>query len=215
MRHYYLVDLENVGVKGLNGLKYPGDDSHIRIFLSGAAYMATEEIRKDILESEALIDTFYCGIAGKNMMDFEIAAYTGAVLEDPDTERISIISNDNGYKALTDYIYRAGKMTVLFQAATILEAYVADKEGITEPVYSKKSQTIPFSHVMKELKRRRVIEKELRAQIKNYDDDTAEAVLALAANGTPREQYLGLLKLLGREKGTKVYRYVKTHEQFR
>lgn len=212
MRHYYLVDLENVGIRGLNGLKYPGNDSHIRVFLSGSAYMANEEIRKDILGSEAVVDTFHCGLTGKNVMDFEIAAYVGAVLEDPDTERISIISHDNGYRALVDYAERAGKKAVIFQSPTILDAYIADKEGLTEPVYlKKKGQSVTFSHIMKELKTRHAIENEIRDQIRNYDEETVEAVLVLAADGTPREQYLGLLKLLGREKGTKLYRYIKTH----
>ena len=209
MRHYYLVDYENVGARGLNGLKYVGSDSHIRIFISGAANMANEEVRKDILASNACIDTFHCKVSGRNALDFEVAAYVGAVLENAETERVSIISNDGGYKALADYASRAGKNAIVYRASTILEAYVADKEGLTEPPYQSKN-SISFGKIMKEVRKRQIFEKEICEQLHNYDDETAEKALELISDGTPREQYLGLLKLLGREKGTKLYRYVKT-----
>ena len=104
IEHYYLVDLENVGLQGLYGLNMPGEGSEIQIFLSNAAHVGTDAIRQDILESRARIDTTFCSVTGKNALDFQLTAYFGAVLEIPATKRISIISKDGGYKSLESKI---------------------------------------------------------------------------------------------------------------
>lgn len=95
--HYYLVDLENVGLPGLCGLNMPGDDSEIRFFLSNTAHAATEDAYHDILNSKAQVATTFCSETHKNAVDFQLAAYFGLILEREGTERISIISADGAF----------------------------------------------------------------------------------------------------------------------
>ena len=98
--YYYLVDMENVGLQGLYGLNMPEEDSAIILFISNNFHMATEEIQEDILKSKADISTIFCSVMRKNAMDFQMAAYFGSVLNKKETKRVSIISQDGGFKAL-------------------------------------------------------------------------------------------------------------------
>lgn len=82
--------MENVQLKGLQGLNLPGECSEIRLFLSNAMHTGNLEVQKDILTSKARIETFFCSVQGKNAMDFEMAAYCGKVLTDPDIDKRSI-----------------------------------------------------------------------------------------------------------------------------
>lgn len=79
--HYYLIDLENVGLPGLCGLNMPGDDSEIHFFLSHTAHTATEDVYQDIMRSPAQVMTTFCSETHKNAVDFQLAAYFGHVLD--------------------------------------------------------------------------------------------------------------------------------------
>lgn len=65
-KHYYLVDLENVGLSGLYGLNLPDEGSEIQIFFSESACTTTEEARDDILASKANVRLFHCRANGRN-----------------------------------------------------------------------------------------------------------------------------------------------------
>lgn len=224
--HYYLVDLENVGLKGLNGLRLPGEESYIRIFLSPSAHMANADVRADILASKAKIDTFYCGTVAKNALDFELAAFFGAALEREDTVRISIISNDNGYKALLEYAKRVKKEASIYRAGSILEAYVAAREHFEKEEYHLvKCEKVDFKHIMNALKEKKISEslademkKEiLQLLVGEIENDVIQSVFETVVNkeNTPRQIYLWLLKTLGREKGNMAYRIVKNYAEKR
>lgn len=212
--HYYLIDFENVGLAGLNGLKLPGEEAEIRIFLSNAAHFGTEEIREDILESKARIETFFCTSKHKNAMDFEIAAYAGAVLERADTERVSVISMDNGYAVLEDYTRRMRKDVIFYQAKNIIEAYVAGQQKICWREY-KTGQNVEFKRIMDELRRKKHCERMINFRMKGFSADEKEKAVAIYNTFSPgREMYLLVLHEFGRVKGTEVYRALKKlHEE--
>lgn len=152
MRHYYLVDLENVGIKALRGIDLAEKDEEVVIFISNAMHTATTELLEDILRSKAVVRTFFCGASSKNAMDFEIAAFFGEIIKRPRTERISIISSDKGYQALKDYGRRVRKTVQLYQAPTVMEALVAAKDNYPFREYEcRKDNMIDFKQVMKEV----------------------------------------------------------------
>ena len=209
--HYYLIDLENVGLKGLYGLNMPAEGSEIRIFLSNAAHTGTEDIRKDVLESKAEIGTIFCSVQGKNAMDFQLSAYFGAVLERPDTRRISIISNDGGYKSLADYAKKQRKEVVVYQGSSILEAYIAS-EKYPDPRIYEKGKGVDFKQIMEELKKKQEWESVIPERVAEMcDGKTLQQTLALLRTEgiTAKAEYLGLLKIMGREKGLEAYRILK------
>ena len=215
--HYYLIDLENVSLHGLYGLSLPGEESEIRIFLSQNAHIATPEIQHDILSSRANIDTFFCSVQTKNALDFQLAAYFGEILVKPDTRRLSIISKDNGYRALVDYAIKVRKDVVVYQGVSILEAYIAATCSTAVKMYvSHKGSRVDFKHIMEELKKKKKFETPIREALTGIcNRESMEVVLKIAGkeSATPREKYLGMLHAFGRVKGTEIYRIVKDVEQ--
>ena len=209
--HYYLVDLENVGLSGLYGLNMPGEGSEIRIFLSNAAHVGTDEIRQDILASRARIDTAFCSVTGKNALDFQLSAYFGAVLEIPATKRISIISKDGGYKSLEDYAAKRRKTIAVYQARSVLEAFVAS-ENRAGPRQYEKGKPVDFKHIMTAVKARDVSEGPVRKTLAEIcDEDMIQKVLDITGDKgiTAKERYLRFLRTFGRVKGTEIYRLLK------
>ena len=210
IEHYYLIDMENVGLSGLCGLNLPGEGSAIILFVSNNAHVATEEVQEDILNSKAEIRTFFCSVTGKNAMDFELAAFFGSVLENPETKRISIISQDGGYKSLEDYARKVRKNVTVYQGRNILEAFVAEQNMAGPKMYAKGKQ-VDFKHVMEALQKKRDFEDPIRAKLGEIvDGNEMDGVIGIVKDGgSPRQKYLNLLKLLGRVRGTEVYRVVK------
>ena len=208
--HYYLIDMENVGLSGLCGLNLPGEGSAIILFISNNAHVATEEVQEDILNSKAEIRTFFCSVTGKNAMDFELAAFFGSVLEKPETKRVSIISQDGGYKSLEDYARKARKNVTVYQGRNILEAFVAEQNMAGPKMYAKGKQ-VDFKHVMEALQKKRDFEDPVRAKLAAVvaADEMDGVIEIVKSEGNHRSKYLGLLKLLGRKRGTEVYRIVK------
>lgn len=147
--HYYMIDLENVGIKALRGIDLTEENAEVIIFISNAAHIATAELQDDICNAKALVKTFYCGATCKNGMDFEIAAYFGEILKREDTRRISIISNDKGYQALTDYAMRVRKAVNVYLAPSVIEAYAAASADYTYKEYEiRKDNAVDFKQVM-------------------------------------------------------------------
>lgn len=150
--HYYLMDLENVGIKALRGIDLLEKDAEVVIFISNTAHIATTELQEDILRSSASVRTFFCGASCKNGMDFEIAAYFGEIIKRAGTKRISIISNDKGYQALMDYGMRVRKTVCVYPAPAIMEAYAAAMEDYAYKEYEmRKDNAVDFKQVMQVL----------------------------------------------------------------
>ena len=213
--HYYLIDLENVGLQGLCGLNLPAAGSEIQIFLSNTAHVGTEEIRKDILSSRAEIGTIYCSIQGKDALDFQLSAYFGAVLERPQTRRISIVSNDSGYQSLVDYAKKRRKQVAVYRAKSIMEAYFAEKNDPNPRMYEK-GKNIDFKHIMEERSKKLIIEIPIREKLEDIcDEETIQMVISVCGKEetSARERYLLLLKTLGREKGLEVYRMMRDQNE--
>ena len=210
INHYYLIDMENVGLSGLCGLNMPGEGSAIILFISNNAHVATEEVQEDILNSKAEISTFFCSVTGKNAMDFELASFFGSVLEKPETKRVSIISQDGGYKSLEDYARKARKNVTVYQGRNILEAFVAEQNMAGPKMYAKGKQ-VDFKHVMEALQKKRDFEDPIRSQLAGIvnSGEMDNVIAVMKDEASPKQKYLSLLKMLGRVRGTEAYRIVK------
>ena len=209
--HYYLIDFENVGVAGLTGLYLPGDDSEIRVFLSNAAHQANEEVMQDAIASKAVIDTFYCSVSGNNSMDFQIAAYAGALLERPDTTRISIISADQGYLSVIDYGRKVRKSIPIYLARSILEAYAAYQAGFAKREYGKGEKSVDFKQIIDEVKFRRQNDNEKIVELEETfgRENSLKALRIWNANPVARSRYREIIKSFGMKDGVQIYRLCK------
>ena len=209
--HYYLIDFENVGVAGLTGLYLPGDDSEIRVFLSNAAHQANEEVMQDAIASKAVIDSFYCSVSGNNSMDFQIAAYAGALLERTDTTRISIISADQGYLSVIDYGRKVRKSIPIYLARSILEAYAAYQAGFAKREYGKGKKSVDFKQIIDEVKIRRQNDNEKIMELEEAfgRENSLKALRIWNANPVARSRYREMIRSFGMKDGVQIYRLCK------
>lgn len=97
----YLVDYENVGVAGLNGLSKLDSNAKLVIFYSEHADKLTFGLHKKLCESDACIEYMRVDVSsGKNALDFQLACYAGICLEKLQNSYIFIVSKDKGYDCL-------------------------------------------------------------------------------------------------------------------
>lgn len=210
VRHYYLVDLENVGLSGLYGLNLPDEGSEIQIFFSESACTTTAEARDDILASKANVRLFHCKANGKNALDFELAAYFGSILERPETERVSIISKDKGFHTLKDYANHKRKEVIVSQEKSILEAYVIAETDL-QPRFYKSGNTVDLKSVAKQLSGSSTAESKVRRRLSAYPKEVIEGALEILSqeNATRQKMYIGFMKRFGKKKGTEIYSKVR------
>ncbi len=97
----YLVDYENVGVSGLNGLSKLDSNAKLIIFYSENADKITFGLHKRLCESNANIEYMRADVStGKNALDFQLALYAGICLKEFQNSYIFIVSKDKGYDCL-------------------------------------------------------------------------------------------------------------------
>ncbi len=99
----FLVDYENVGVNGLNGLSKLDANSKLVIFYSEHNDKLTFGLHKRLteIESIAIVEYNKADIStGKNALDFQLSCYVGICLKEYDNCDIFIVSKDKGYDSL-------------------------------------------------------------------------------------------------------------------
>ena len=102
----FLVDTENVGWAGLTGAnKLDGDDI---IYILMGTGVNSRTVKGDLvvalLKSKAQYVIEETNHAGKNYLDFQLSLIVGRLIERHDDAEFIIISKDQGYKAVTDYL---------------------------------------------------------------------------------------------------------------
>lgn len=98
----YLVDYENVGVSGLNGLSKLDANAKLYIFYSENADKLTFGLHKRLCESNASIEYMRADVSsGKNALDFQLSLQAGICLKETPNSYIYIVSKDKGYDCLS------------------------------------------------------------------------------------------------------------------
>ena len=102
----FLVDTENVGWAGLTGASKLDKTDIIYILLGkGVNSRAVKgDIVVDLLKSKAQYVIEETKHEGKNYLDFQLSLIVGRLLERHEDAEFIIISKDQGYKAVTDYL---------------------------------------------------------------------------------------------------------------
>ena len=104
--HIFLVDTENVGWAGLTGAnKLDGDDIIYILMGTGVNSRTVKgDIVVDLLKSKAQYVIEETKHEGKNYLDFQLSLIIGRLIERHEDAEFIIISKDQGYKAVTDYL---------------------------------------------------------------------------------------------------------------
>ena len=106
----YLIDYENVGVSGLDGIGKLTEEDSICIFYSEKADHMTFGMHRRLNEAKAKIIFQKIDTGTKNALDFQLSSYLGYLIcQNKDKERIYyIITKDKGFCSLTNYWKKKG-----------------------------------------------------------------------------------------------------------
>lgn len=99
----FLIDFENVKSAGLAGIEDLAPDDHVVILYSVNSNTISFEMHQKILQSKTPIEYFQIRRGGKNSLDFQLSSLLGWLLAGGKYSHLFIISNDNGFDALTDF----------------------------------------------------------------------------------------------------------------
>ena len=99
----FLIDFENVKSAGLAGIEDLTPDDHVVILYSVNSNTISFEMHQKILMSQTPIEYFQIRRGGKNSLDFQLSSLLGWMLAGGKYSHLFIISNDNGFDALTDF----------------------------------------------------------------------------------------------------------------
>ncbi|MDE6679270.1 MAG: hypothetical protein K2K02_09540 [Ruminococcus sp.] len=129
---FYLIDFENVGETGFNGIENLQKEDTVIVFYSKNSC----KISMDILSRNNTVMQFIKADVGtKNALDFQLVSYLGFMARtSADKEQFFIISKDNGYSPLVTFWKRYG---VDVKLASALSGKV-----VPAPEKKKKSKTV-------------------------------------------------------------------------
>ncbi len=113
----FLVDTENVGWAGLTGAnKLDGDDIIYILMGTGVNSRTVKgDLVVDLLKSKAQYVIEETNHAGKNYLDFQLSLIVGRLIEKYQDAEFIIISKDQGYKAVTDYLEKNNRKGSIVQ----------------------------------------------------------------------------------------------------
>ena len=99
----YLIDFENVGSEGLDGVSELTEKDNVIIFYSINSNRISIEVHQAICSSHANFEYFRISSGGKNALDFQLATYLGYLISANSNDNYYIISKDTGYQHILKF----------------------------------------------------------------------------------------------------------------
>ncbi len=171
----FLIDSENVGWWALDGASKLDEDDMIYI-LVGTQNSNSENVKSPIiieaLRSKAKYIIEETGHIGKNYLDFQLSLMIGEIISKYEDAQIIILSKDQGYKAVLDYLKKHNRKG--YQAASIKEFLNPVKE-----VVKLENNVIDVEVKVKQKKKKKLNNKmvvETEEDLKKYQDELANII---------------------------------------
>ncbi len=99
----YLVDYENVGMKGLHGISQLNENDKVYIFYGKNAGSVSFETLEQIINSPAKVNCLRALKSAKNYLDFQLVTFSGFLVAHLDDKNYKIVSKDTGFDAVVDF----------------------------------------------------------------------------------------------------------------
>lgn len=109
---HFLIDFENVGLSGLVGIEHLTRKDSLYIFHNAQKAQLPIKLMDAICKTRCLFSSIQLVRGGKNALDFYIAAKVGEI-GSKSGDTICIISKDQGFAAVQDYIFCYLRKTVI------------------------------------------------------------------------------------------------------
>ncbi len=214
-----LVDYENVwGAHGLKGAEYLDAEDILYIFYSQCCGKIRAEYMDAIKQTECDFRIYKLANTGKNALDFYIASECGVLSQSGETQ-IVIVSNDKGFKAVTDFFQLkegAGKTNVVI-ASNIengLMALNSSENYARRQELQDRSRMLDIAVEHARYTERNSLKNRLNTAFLGTEYEHMISRIFVYAednqNVAPRQLYTGSLHLFGRRNGTAIYQILKT-----
>lgn len=210
---YFLVDFENVRNEGLRGAQYLLEEDIMIIFFSCACDRIQQGCFCQIMESLCRLDICKLKNSGKNALDFYIAARTGEIFGGGYSGKVSIVSKDQGFRAVRDYWKEKGKNSREVVLGANLEQCIlsANENRMRTDRVREQLKSVSLEAEFARYEERRKI----RSILKEVFSDTVFEERLDIIQGLFEKQlgkkvlYLDSVKTFGRRDGLEIYRRVK------
>lgn len=100
---YYLIDYENTGENGLDGINILDSHDRVIIFYSENADKMSFDLHQMLQECGASIEFKKITAGKKNALDFQLATYLGYLMAKAENGNFCIVSKDLGYEVLLEF----------------------------------------------------------------------------------------------------------------
>ncbi|NLW69796.1 MAG: hypothetical protein GX061_01755 [Eubacteriaceae bacterium] len=137
----YLVDYENVTLKGLAGVEKLTEEDSVHIFYSEKANNITFAMHKLINESHAKIDYVNVTTGGKNSLDFQLITFLGYLIAKNEREEFFLVTKDNGFNSTAAFWEQRGVRVSL--ANNLMRQTVSETEKKLESLIPDFKDDIP------------------------------------------------------------------------
>ena len=108
--NHYLVDYENVGPEGMNGIELLDTDNKVYIFYTKNADKLTFDLHIKLIHAKAEVLLFKVESGQKNALDFQLSSYLGWLIREnfDGQNNYFIVSKDNGFSSLAPFWKKNG-----------------------------------------------------------------------------------------------------------
>lgn len=206
---YFLVDFENVRSDGLRGVKYLEKGDYLTLFFSKAAHSCENRYLEAIERSGCTFDTCKLINAGKNGLDFYIASRIGEFYGSGYTDRVAIISKDQGYKAVRDYWdARLASNKKIIISPSVERSLIASNDNSERVIRLRKDiagiDIEVFQAKYEERLKLRTVLQQIFGET-DFVDRLGEIQNVMEAGKSPKVIYLNSLHRFGRKQGLEIY----------
>lgn len=211
----FLIDFENVKVRGMQGYQYLQPEDHVILFFSDNAKNLPNQVLFTIKNSGCKFDIIKLKRIGKNGLDFYIASELGRIVTTNCKENIVIISNDKGFNAVKDF-WNTRNIIIYTQPDIEHAIKCVEKSGKRRDdcIFGTKMYSIESFH------KTYYTTDPLMNTITNMFQNTEHQShvkdiynIVRANKQTPKTMYTETLHAFGRQTGLELYRTLKNSKE--
>lgn len=145
MKHYYLVDFENVADTGLEGFFQLTAEDTVYLFYSPKSNRINIDFIQKLLEGKGQANLRFLSVsAGNQALDLQLASFLGSLISQGSEDCVyTIVSRDKGFAVLRSFWSNHAGLSGIQQVSRIADARQLERPLRTEPekVSAPKSET--------------------------------------------------------------------------
>lgn len=145
MGNLFLIDYENVGSDGLNGIEKLSEKDEVMVFYSFKSNNLTWDAYKKIQLTKATFNINRVNVGSENALDFQLSSYLGYLIGQDMNRRIYVISADKGYDYVLNFWKNRLECKNLFRGISInsfIEEDLLDNRAAIKKIFTSVDENI-------------------------------------------------------------------------